>query len=428
MKKTTRALAALAITAPLLVSTAATEGAHAASGWSVSKGAGGSYPTEVILWSNGQANTTVNGSGRLALYARADQCSGSPQVTMTVDGKHRQVFNITNSRGSWAYPMGVSVPSGRHKVTISFTNNYAKRGCDRNVHVHSVKNYVDTSNPFNQAKMYGEPWWKKTANDAAATYPADSYENKALSAISSKPTATWLGPWYPRGKVGPKVASTIKEANAKGQIPTLVIYGMYGCIGKSSGAIREKDYWAWLGEIAYNIGPNRVAVVLEPDALGLAGGCPKNMTYLKGAVNALETHRAAFVYIDAGHSGWMSPNTALTRLRSVGVNKTRGFSLNVANTQSDASNRKYGDTLAKALGKHYVVDSSRNGKRVKGECNPVGAALGSPPRSYRYGYQDASLWIKPPGDSDGTCNGGPVAGKFWAPYAVNLVRGAGWRL
>ena len=35
---------------------------------------------------------------------------------------------------------------------------------------------------------------------------------------------------------------------------------------------------------------------------------------------------------------------------------------------------------------------------------------------------DALLWVKHPGDSDGTCNGGPKAGMWWEKYALDLVR------
>jgi len=37
---------------------------------------------------------------------------------------------------------------------------------------------------------------------------------------------------------------------------------------------------------------------------------------------------------------------------------------------------------------------------------------------------DAYLWIKTPGESDGTCNGGPKAGQWWADYALGLARSA----
>ena len=36
----------------------------------------------------------------------------------------------------------------------------------------------------------------------------------------------------------------------------------------------------------------------------------------------------------------------------------------------------------------------------------------------------AYLWIKDPGVSDGTCNGGPPAGDYWPRYALSLVQQA----
>ncbi|GFM99478.1 hypothetical protein Sfulv_42890 [Streptomyces fulvorobeus] len=37
---------------------------------------------------------------------------------------------------------------------------------------------------------------------------------------------------------------------------------------------------------------------------------------------------------------------------------------------------------------------------------------------------DAYLWIKRPGDSDGTCRGGPSAGTWWPEYALGLAERA----
>ena len=37
---------------------------------------------------------------------------------------------------------------------------------------------------------------------------------------------------------------------------------------------------------------------------------------------------------------------------------------------------------------------------------------------------DAYLWVKTPGESDGTCNGGPRAGQWWPEYALGLSRTA----
>ena len=37
---------------------------------------------------------------------------------------------------------------------------------------------------------------------------------------------------------------------------------------------------------------------------------------------------------------------------------------------------------------------------------------------------DAFVWIKRPGESDGTCNGGPPAGSWWPEYALGLAQRA----
>lgn len=76
-----------------------------------------------------------------------------------------------------------------------------------------------------------------------------------------------------------------------------------------------------------------------------------------------------------------------------------------------------------------MVDTSRNGNGPLGAagqdawCNPPGRALGTPPTT-RTGdpLLDAYLWIKRPGESDGSCRGGPSAGTWWPEYALGLAR------
>jgi endoglucanase len=79
-------------------------------------------------------------------------------------------------------------------------------------------------------------------------------------------------------------------------------------------------------------------------------------------------------------------------------------------------------------GKHMVIDTSRNGNGSNGQwCNPTGMALGNiPTTSTDQSLVDAYLWIKAPGESDGTCNGGPAAGSWWLEYALNLASAAHW--
>jgi endoglucanase len=91
----------------------------------------------------------------------------------------------------------------------------------------------------------------------------------------------------------------------------------------------------------------------------------------------------------------------------------------------------YGKELSALVGgKHFVIDTSRNGNGPYEEgdparrwCNPPGRALGETPTTRTAGpLVDAYLWVKRPGESDGECRGGPKAGQWWQRYARGLVR------
>jgi endoglucanase len=120
-----------------------------------------------------------------------------------------------------------------------------------------------------------------------------------------------------------------------------------------------------------------------------------------------------------------------TRLKSAGVAGARGFFLNVSNFRTTAGELSYGDQLSALIGgKHYVVDTSRNGLGPTADsqwCNPAGRALGNRATTATGdALADAFFWIKRPGESDGTCNGGPAAGQWWAGYALGLAQRAAY--
>jgi hypothetical protein len=77
-----------------------------------------------------------------------------------------------------------------------------------------------------------------------------------------------------------------------------------------------------------------------------------------------------------------------------------------------------------------VIDTSRNGLGPAPDgdwCNPPGRALGLRPGSATgVSRQDANVWVKRPGESDGPCHGGPPAGAWWADYALGLARRAAY--
>ena len=122
------------------------------------------------------------------------------------------------------------------------------------------------------------------------------------------------------------------------------------------------------------------------------------------------------------------------RLKDAGVDDADGFALNVSNYKTTEATIKYGKEISKRLGgKHFVIDTSRNGKgppEVKGDveaawCNPSGRGLGTPPTTNTADPSvDAYLWLKKPGESDGQCNGGPKAGMWWQEKALELAKNA----
>jgi endoglucanase len=122
-----------------------------------------------------------------------------------------------------------------------------------------------------------------------------------------------------------------------------------------------------------------------------------------------------------------------SRLNQAGVDHARGFSLNVANFFTTEEEIGYGEAISGLTnGKNYVIDTSRNGNGAAPDsplhwCNPSGRALGVPPTTATAGpHADAYLWIKRPGESDGTCDkGDPPAGTFVNQYVIDLASNTG---
>jgi endoglucanase len=167
---------------------------------------------------------------------------------------------------------------------------------------------------------------------------------------------------------------------------------------------------------------------VAPDCLSPAD-VQTRYSLLRDAVGTLAAAGAS-VYLDAGNANWRSAAEMASRLRAAGIDQARGFALNVANFDDTAGELAFGDAIVAALGgkTHFVVDTSRNGRGPASDgawCNPPGRGLGVRPTvATGDARADAFLWIKVPGESDGTCNGGPAAGTWWLDYALGLARRA----
>ena len=292
------------------------------------------------------------------------------------------------------------------------------------------------ANPLNGARLYVAPSSnaKKQADSWRQSRPADAAQ---MDKIASQPQAIWFGDWNPEPYQW--VNDVTRKIRSTGALPVYVLYnipsrdcGLYS----SGGAANKASYARWISEVGRGIGPGRAVVVLEPDALAgmdclSAGDQQLRQEMIRDAVVTLKAIDGLTVYIDAGNSRWHSPEEIGKRLRSVGIDRADGFSLNISNFLATDELVRYGDAVSREVGgKHYVVDTSRNGAGPSADlnwCNPDGRALGPrPTTSTGHALADAFLWLKAPGESDGDCNGGPRSGLWWAEYALGLAQRAAW--
>jgi endoglucanase len=253
--------------------------------------------------------------------------------------------------------------------------------------------------------------------------------------IGLAPMAQWVSEvWFPVRTAKRQVRAYARKANRAHKTPVVAIYGIPArdCGGYSAGGFGPSDYKKWVGQLAAGLRGRNAMAILEPDALGHLGDCggQGNRTGLLKYATKKLAKAGVWVYIDAAHSAWIKPHTMAKRLIRSGVRHARGFSVNVASFVRTDIERRYAKRILKALRKrgvdkvHYVMDTSRNGGgQTNGNnwCNPLDARLGRPPEVVAGRKLDAYLWVKTPGESDGTCNGGPYAGAWWPDYALRLM-------
>lgn len=315
-----------------------------------------------------------------------------------------------------------------------------------------------------------------------------------MAKLATWPVATWFTGGTSPERTRADVAALQRKAALRGQVPVLVAYNVPGrdCSQYSAGgAANTAEYRAWVDGFAAGIGAARSVVVLEPDGLALppeaCGGTPEQqaarLTEINYAVDRIERQPRALVYLDAGHSGWRNVGDMATRLGDGGVARAQGFFLNVSNYRTDAELIRYGTMVSKCIWylrntagatgdecanqywppadadawyaahvpatatlTRFVVDTSRNGQGPwtppagvypdpQDWCNPPARGLGTRPTAdTRTPLLDAYLWVKVPGESDGSCTRGtagpvdpewgvvdPAAGVWWPDQVHQLA-------
>ncbi|WP_283287550.1 glycoside hydrolase family 6 protein [Microbacterium sp. IEGM 1404] len=272
------------------------------------------------------------------------------------------------------------------------------------------------------------------AAKAAAQEQSGSPEADAAAWLAAQPTTYWLTPEIdPVDEVWDRIAHLAAEARDQDATVSIAVYGLpdRDCGNHSAGGLDPDAYREWtarIGDALRNASDVRKIVVLEPDSIALAPSCGSledRAGYLRTAVDNIRGVDT-WIYLDGGHSAWHPATEMADLLRSTGLmGDVRGVALNVSNYQDTADEFAYAHQLSELLGgTHAIIDTSRNGAGPAGAewCNPAGRLVGAASGAYGDGVVDTTLWIKPPGESDGECNGGPVAGKWWPDAAVELTR------
>lgn len=297
--------------------------------------------------------------------------------------------------------------------------------------------------PLPQARLFAYPDQRLYVTAAQLKRKGHTALAAAVTLIAKTPAAFWAA-----GQQGEmqKVRQVTLAGMRTHAIPVIVAYNVpdRDVCGKFSGTAGpgKSGYMAWINQLAAAIGTGHDIVIVEPDALpDLARGClspaqaAERYQLLRYAMSRLGRLPNVQAYLDAGNPGmFANPARLAGPLVRAGIRYGRGFSANVANFQWTATMVNWSQRLEAALGGRAgaVIDTSRNGKGpYTGPddpqwCNPPDRAPGPAPRiTPGPPGVDAYLWIKDPGVSDGPCNGGPAAGRYWAAYAEELAQVAG---
>ena len=349
-------------------------------------------------------------------------------------------------------------------------------------------------NPFQGATQVVNPEYVAKVDAAAKAHPAEA---NAIRKVAAIPTAVWLDSIASVEKV-PKILDSAEKQQTETGKPMLSVFVVYDlpnrdCSAKAAAGELDIDKGGeqrykteFIDKIAAAIASHpkqRVVAILEPDSLPNIAtnlNVPKcaasDQVYRRSTAYAISKLKLpnVSIYLDAAHAGWLGWGNNSDKIAAIfkdvltqagGADKIRGFATNVSNynTISGKDGQKLGPSnpcpdeqtyitrLTAALakegitGKQFIIDTARNGKVVRGSwsswCNIKGAGLGPRPQASPIATVDAYVWVKPPGESDGTTDeksprfdqgcksvdsmpNAPEGGQWFAEHFIDMVRNA----
>lgn len=300
-----------------------------------------------------------------------------------------------------------------------------------------------TANPLKGARLFVDPQ-SLAMLQANTIRESDPQTAAILDRIANQPQGLWMGEW--NSDIFRAVQHFVGRAVAENSVAVIIAYNIphrdaaaaAEGMGESAGGLSSKEaYQRWIRNVHAGIGDHPAVVILEPDALpGLKTLPPElqeeRLFLFRDAIKVLRQNPKVAVYIDAGHGAWVPAEEMAEMLKHAGVEHASGFAVNTSNYRSTEECLDYGHKISELTGgKHFVIDTSRNGAGpyleaktpTESWCNPPGRKLGQAPTTETGDpLVDAFLWLKRPGESDGECNGGPKAGVWWMEMALQMAQ------
>ena len=299
---------------------------------------------------------------------------------------------------------------------------------------------VDGPNPLAGVKLYSErdaPSWH-----SYRWLMGKGQEGKAnlVYKIAREPRAIWVGR-HTSPHFAKKVRLIIDGAKADGAVPIMTVMRAEATecspTYQGGGPRADRVTRRWYRRLARVIGGDRVIIGFEPDSLGTISCLAPSrrddrIELLRYGVDVLSKLPGATIYIEAGASDWEASFRMAKKLRRVGINKVRGFMLNVTHYDWTANNVRYGLDLSRRLGgKHFVINTAQNGRgpvhykasngrRINIWCSPKLRGLGPVPTTdTAHPLVDAYLWLNRPGYAQ-SCAGRKI--DWFLPRALTLAR------
>jgi Glycosyl hydrolases family 6 len=403
------------------------------------------------------AHRITHGAKRLIVLASAALCAG-PATLIVIDHSAARAA-AAHAAGAQqcaepypatrdpANPLDLPTPPGSDPLTgASFfvpgpAKGSAASAIARLLGIDPQKIPVDESWASFSAQLAFGPLHERLLAD-----PGLAQQVAELSKVASQPEAqrfssySWGG--TPSGifKQAEKVFCQNMTADP-GTVPIVNTYFLHASLGGCPTPAQMRAYTPLfrrrIDAMAAATDRRPVVYLLELDALG-SSGCVKRMgslrlweADLRYEIGKIASLPHTVVYVEAGYSDANPVNYTAKVLNAIGVRKVRGFFTNDTHESWTINEVRWANAIAgKTGGAHYIVDTADNGRgpklnrnRVRNGnedlCNPPGRGLGIRDTTVTgFASADAFLWTHPPGNSSGSCNGGPPGGVFWPARAV----------